>query len=108
MLGNAKGNSPTSPLAVVTAGGLCGIVSWACIYPIDSAKSIYQRKVLTAGAAGSTEQPKQTKVQWFSRRMYRGLGVSMARSAAINAIFFSVFESVKKMINRMEVEGEDE
>ncbi|KAI9794832.1 MAG: hypothetical protein M1816_002960 [Peltula sp. TS41687] len=24
-------NSPTSPLAVVLAGGLCGIVSWACV-----------------------------------------------------------------------------
>ena len=31
MLANARGNSPTSPLAVVIAGGLCGLVSWACV-----------------------------------------------------------------------------
>lgn len=24
-------NSPTSPLSVATAGGLCGLVSWACV-----------------------------------------------------------------------------
>ncbi|KAK5188902.1 hypothetical protein LTR16_008113, partial [Cryomyces antarcticus] len=29
-LANARGNSPTSPAAVVVAGGLCGLVSWAC------------------------------------------------------------------------------
>ncbi len=31
VLSSARGNSPTSPLAVVTAGGLCGLVSWACV-----------------------------------------------------------------------------
>ena len=31
MLATYAGGSPTSPLAVVTAGGLCGIVSWACV-----------------------------------------------------------------------------
>jgi hypothetical protein len=31
MMGNARGKSATSPYAVVVAGGLCGIVSWACV-----------------------------------------------------------------------------
>ena len=31
MMANARGKSPTSPYAVVVAGGLCGIVSWACV-----------------------------------------------------------------------------
>lgn len=31
LLANARGESPTSPLAVVTAGGMCGLVSWACV-----------------------------------------------------------------------------
>lgn len=31
LLANARGNSPTSPMAVVVAGGLCGLVSWACV-----------------------------------------------------------------------------
>ena len=26
-----KSNSPTSPLSVALAGGLCGLVSWACV-----------------------------------------------------------------------------
>lgn len=90
------------------AGGLCGLVSWACIYPIDSAKSIYQRNVLTQGASSSPGKPvKKSNIQFFNRRMYRGLGVSMARSCLINAIFFSAFEVMKKQINQLEVEEEE-
>lgn len=31
LMANAQGKSPTSPYAVLVAGGLCGIVSWACV-----------------------------------------------------------------------------
>ena len=31
LMANARGKSPTSPYAVVVAGGLCGIVSWVCV-----------------------------------------------------------------------------
>jgi hypothetical protein len=86
MLANARGNSPTTPLAVVIAGGLCGLVSWACvseglyvsctehspdilqIFPIDTAKSIYQRNCLTSGRDKAT----RPKIQFFNARMYRG------------------------------------
>ncbi|MCJ1355089.1 MAG: hypothetical protein MMC33_005080 [Icmadophila ericetorum] len=91
-------NSPTSPMAVAVAGGLCGLVSWACIYPIDSAKTHYQRNCLTK-ARGEAVNP--TKIQFFNPKMYRGLGVSMARSCVINMIFFSSFEAVKKHINAL-------
>lgn len=92
--------SPTSPLPVLAAGGLCGIVSWALIYPIDSAKSIYQRNCLTY-CKGETKK-KAPEIQFFNPRMYRGLGVSMARSCTVNAIFFSSFEYIKKRVNALE------
>ncbi|KAI9884653.1 MAG: hypothetical protein M1823_003573 [Watsoniomyces obsoletus] len=92
-------DSPASPLAVVMAGGLCGIVSWACIYPIDSAKSIYQRNALTHPRGSPIKRPK---IQFFNRQMYRGLGVSMGRSCIVNAIFFSAFEYSKRKINELD------
>ncbi|KAI9835591.1 MAG: hypothetical protein M1819_002042 [Sarea resinae] len=99
VMATTSGSSPTSPVAVVVAGGICGLVSWACIYPIDSAKSIYQRNCLTHSASTKIDTPK---IQFFNRRMYRGLGVSMGRSCLVNAIFFSSFEFIKKQINRLE------
>ncbi|CZR53286.1 related to CARNITINE/ACYLCARNITINE TRANSLOCASE [Phialocephala subalpina] len=93
-------SSPTNPVAVVLAGGLCGVASWALIYPIDSAKSIYQRNCLTHCRGEKVE--KAPKIQFFNKRMYRGLGVSMGRSCVVNSIFFSAFEFIKKQINAME------
>ncbi|KAI1173180.1 mitochondrial carrier protein [Nemania sp. FL0916] len=85
-----------NPIAVLVAGAVCGIVSWALIYPIDSVKSIYQRNALMYSKGQHVPIPK---IQFFRRDMYRGLGVSMGRSAAVNAVFFSAFEFFKKRIN---------
>ncbi|KAK0634799.1 mitochondrial carrier domain-containing protein [Bombardia bombarda] len=89
----------SNPLAVLVAGGLCGIVSWALIYPVDSAKSIYQRNSLMY-SKGQKVEP--VKIEFFKRNMYRGLGVSMGRSCAVNAVFFSSFEFLKKRIKAMD------
>ena len=70
----------------------------AQIYPIDSAKTHYQRNCLTTAA----DQPiKMPRIQFNKAAMYRGLGVSMARSCLINTIFFSSFEFLKKKINAL-------
>lgn len=115
ILANARGKSSTSPVPVALAGAVCGLVSWLCIYPIDSAKAIFQRNVLNLPDVQSLSvnevQPKaeSTKVNFFNRRMYRGLGVSMSRSMLINAVFFSVFEGMKKQVNWLQLdEGETE
>lgn len=49
---------------------------------------------------GQKVQP--VKIEFFQRHMYRGLGVSMGRSCAVNAIFFSSFELIKKRINGLD------
>ena len=137
ILTSARGSAPASPLAVVVAGGMCGLVSWACvcccsehdeqladvraqIFPIDTAKSIYQRNCLVGGR----EKAERPKIHFFHSRMYRGmylafthseipytkiqagLGVSMGRSCVVNAIFFTAFEFTKKRINRLTVDDE--
>jgi hypothetical protein len=93
-------NSPTSAVSVLFAGGFCGVASWMLIYPIDSAKSIYQRNCLLAYKGGVIK--KAPRVEFFNKRMYRGLGVSMLRSFIVNSIFFSCFEYIKKEINALD------
>lgn len=98
LMGNARGKSATSPYAVLAAGGLCGIVSWACIYPVDVAKTVYQKALLSAGSGHAARPP----IRFFAGGSYRGLGVSVLRSCIINMIFFSNFELMKKRINSMD------
>ncbi|KAI4094487.1 MAG: hypothetical protein LQ344_002236 [Seirophora lacunosa] len=68
------------------------------IYPIDSAKTHYQRNCLTKAKGQPVTIPR---IQFNNASMYRGLGVSMARSCIINTIFFSSFEFWKKKINSL-------
>jgi len=86
----------TPPWAIAASGGLCGLLSWVLIYPVDSAKSIYQRDVLTHSPGRPL--PKRP-FKFFNRRMYRGLGVSMTRSCILNSIFFSTYEYIKRQVN---------
>lgn len=67
--------------------------------PLDSVKSIYQRNALMYSKGQTVPMPK---IEFFRKDMYRGLGVSMGRSAAVNAVFFSAFEFFKKKINNLE------
>jgi hypothetical protein len=48
------------------------------------------------------EKVPPIKVQFFKKNMYSGLGVSMARSCAVNAVFFSSFEFIKRKIKTMD------
>ena len=70
--------------------------------PIDSAKSIYQRNSLMY-SKGQKVEPAP-KIEFFKRHMYRGLGVSMGRSCAVNAIFFSSFEFIERHISALDDE----
>ncbi|KAK4549633.1 hypothetical protein LTR36_004934 [Oleoguttula mirabilis] len=98
LMANARGRSPTSPYAVVVAGGLCGILTSALIYPIDVAKTLYQKALLSAGS-GYAARPR---ISFTAAGSYRGLGVSVLRSCLLNMIFFSNFEMVKKRINALD------
>ncbi|KAL2890747.1 mitochondrial carrier protein [Ceratocystis lukuohia] len=91
-------NPDNNKLSVAVAGGLCGVLSWAVIYPVDSVKSIYQRNSLTS--LRGEKVPPAPRVQFFKRNMYRGLGVSITRSAVVNAVFFTFFEGIKKDISK--------
>merc|ERR1711939_441518 len=100
LMANSRGKNPTTPYAVMFAGGLCGIVSWACIYPIDVAKTLYQKALLSAGSGHATRPP----ISFFQAGSYRGLAVSVVRSCLLNMIFFSNFELIKKRINSLDTE----
>ncbi|MDI1487356.1 MAG: hypothetical protein OHK93_006625 [Ramalina farinacea] len=78
-----KSKSPTSPMS---------------IYPIDTAKTHFQRNCLSVPKGQPVKVPK---IEFFNRKMYSGIGVSMTRSCLINTIFFSSFEMIKKRINTL-------
>ena len=67
-------------------------------YPVDRAKTAYQRACLEQGRGRPAVVPR---VEYFKKASYQGLSVAAARSALTNAILFSTFEYVKKRINAL-------
>ncbi|RMY62806.1 hypothetical protein D0863_10822 [Hortaea werneckii] len=100
LMANSRGKNPTTPYAVMFAGGLCGILTTSLIYPIDVAKTLYQKALLSAGSGHATRPP----ISFFQAGSYRGLAVSVVRSCLLNMIFFSNFELIKKRINSLDTE----
>lgn len=126
------GDGPnTNKFAVVSAGGLCGLVSWAmiCTSRLDPLPALdpnppqnknpqprppkLTRTTDPIDSAKSIyqrnallhskgEQVPAPRIEFFKSHMYRGLGVSMSRSCVVNAIFFSSFEFIKKHIKTMD------
>lgn len=90
-------DSPVSAHVVPVAGAIGGVTSMF-IYPLDRAKSDYQRKKLTAGPGVKVPLPK---IEWFVRQSWNGFSVAIARSALQHSMVFSIFEYVKKRINRL-------
>ncbi|KAI7306276.1 hypothetical protein KC326_g7909 [Hortaea werneckii] len=88
LMANSRGKNPTTPYAVMFAGGLCGILTTSLIYAIDVAKTLYQKALLGAGSGHATRPP----ISFFQTGSYRGLAVSVVRSCLLNMIFFCNFE----------------
>ncbi|PRT53341.1 putative mitochondrial carrier C29A3.11c [Wickerhamiella sorbophila] len=88
-------DSKPNPLAVATAGGVCGVISWVAVYPIDTMKSHYQRDLYHHSLASSMEF-RDTVVERpkfkISLHMYRGLGFSILRTSLNGMVLFSVYE----------------
>ncbi|EGV65249.1 hypothetical protein PSN45_002606 [Yamadazyma tenuis] len=90
-----KDATKNSPISVVLAGGLSGVTCWIVVFPIDTAKSLLQKQVVSNIFCKKDRlQPKPVKRPkiTISRNMYRGLGISVTRSFIVNMVFFSTFE----------------
>lgn len=84
-----------SPFSIMIAGGTSGVVCWAAIFPFDTTKSLIQKDIVTnilRKQRGEEPLPPKSRKIRFGTRIYRGLGVSMARSFLVNMVFFTTFE----------------
>lgn len=91
--------STSSPISILIAGGTSGITCWAIIFPLDTAKSLIQRDIVTntlRAEQGLQPNPVEKRKLSISKRMYRGLGISMGRSFLVNMVFFGTYEFAMK------------
>lgn len=92
----------SSPVSILAAGGMSGVTCWAIIFPLDTTKSLIQKDIVTnlwRKETGLEPLPPKDRRMVITRRLYRGLGVSMTRSFIVNMVFFSAYEfSMKHLV----------
>lgn len=87
--------SKSSPISIMIAGGMSGVLCWTAIFPFDTTKSLIQKDIVTnilRKQVGLEPLPKKDRKIVFGTRVYRGLGISMVRSFLVNMVFFTTFE----------------
>lgn len=95
-------NIPMGTLSITLAGAMSGIFSWILVFPIDTVKSLTQRDIVSNIIRELARKPPKPlllrKLTFPTRKMYRGLSVSVTRSVITSVAFFSCFEYLMKHI----------
>ncbi|GMM38686.1 hypothetical protein DASC09_060250 [Saccharomycopsis crataegensis] len=92
---------PVGPISIAIAGGLSGILTWAVVFPIDTNKSLIQRDIVSniiRQQNGLEKTKVKARIHLPTRRMYRGLGVTVTRSVINSMVFFGAFEYLMKHV----------
>lgn len=93
-------NGQESLTTMLTAGGLAGVASWVCCYPLDVMKTRLQAQT------PSTPQKYKGILDCFSRSikeegycmLWRGLGTAVARAFVVNGAIFTAYEIALRVI----------
>ena len=93
-------NGQESVRTMLTAGGLAGVASWLCCYPLDVVKTRLQAQ------SPSSQLKYRGILDCFSRSvkedgycvLWRGLGTAVARAFVVNGAVFASYETALRFL----------
>ncbi|KAH8514345.1 hypothetical protein H0E87_007253 [Populus deltoides] len=93
-------NGQESVRTMLTAGGLAGVASWLCCYPLDVVKTRLQAQ------SPSSQLKYKGILDCFSRSvkedgycvLWRGLGTAVARAFVVNGAVFASYETALRCL----------
>ncbi|ORX58030.1 mitochondrial carrier [Hesseltinella vesiculosa] len=90
------------PLTQFVAGGVCGILCWLIVFPIDLVKTLKQKDVLAAEQRYSSAwQCVQDLVRHRGLKgLYSGISVTLLRAFPIHSLNFLVYEQTLAFLAR--------
>jgi len=81
------------------AGGLAGVASWVCCYPLDVVKSRLQAQSEPPKYRGIVDcLRKSVRAEGYSV-LWRGLGTAVARAFVVNGAVFSAYELALRFLD---------
>jgi solute carrier family 25 (mitochondrial carnitine/acylcarnitine transporter), member 20/29 len=91
---NGGGSAPPASLENrVVAGAVAGVVGWACIYPVDSVKTVLMAIPPGVQAAPTAREVLQRLLrEGGTPRLFRGLGVTLLRAGPVSGVLLPTFD----------------
>jgi hypothetical protein len=83
------------------AGALGGMGYWLSMFPIDTVKSRIQAGIGTTQISFSVIFMKILKTEGL-RGLYAGMGITLLRAMPSNALIFTVYEQVSRLLSKSE------
>lgn len=103
-------SNSTSPTTHFLSGGICGVITWIMVYPLDLVKSNIQQDVLnpkprykSAMDAFKTLVGDKGLLRGVSL-LYRGISISLVRSFLLHASTFVIYEGIREHIEHRHVQ----
>ncbi|CAO3681331.1 unnamed protein product [Rhizopus microsporus] len=90
----------SGPLVHFLSGGLCGMLSWLLVFPVDVIKTNLQKDIMLDNPKynNAIECAKHLVKKNGFRGLYRGLNVTLIRAFPIHSLNFLVYEQVLRII----------
>lgn len=101
--------SPPGPLTHFMAGGICGILCWIVVFPIDLVKSVMQKDIMAPKPTYDTIRECVTDInnRQGIKGFYRGMAVTLMRAFPIHSLNFLVYEQVLQFARKTSGHQED-
>jgi hypothetical protein len=99
------GNKSTvgSPLTQFLSGGICGIMCWLVVFPLDLVKTLIQKEILHPNP--TYKNAKQCVQDIYTRNgvagFYRGITVTLIRAFPIHSLNFLVYEQTLLLVRHL-------
>ncbi|CAN4098354.1 unnamed protein product [Withania somnifera] len=93
-------NGQESFRTMLIAGGLAGVTSWICSYPLDVIKTRFQAQSLSTSSryTGITDCFRRSVKQEGYNVLWRGLGTAVARAFIVNGAIFTAYETALRCL----------
>lgn len=93
-------NGQESFRTMLIAGGLAGVASWICCYPLDVIKTRFQAQSQSTPSryTGIVDCFRRSVKQEGYNVLWRGLGTAVARAFVVNGAIFTAYETALRCL----------
>ncbi|KAI7902880.1 mitochondrial carrier domain-containing protein [Cokeromyces recurvatus] len=91
--------STAGPLTQFLAGGLCGLMCWIVIFPLDLIKTLKQKEILSSKPKYTLQLIQDIYKQHELTGFYKGLTVTLIRAFPIHSLNFLVYEQTLILVH---------